>query len=85
MPRRRRHSKRNVAELEFVELLELLCGPGDESLFASDAERREAYYQHRNHVLAAVPDHWDGPAWAWSEYEAPRAPRRRTPTTRRSP
>jgi hypothetical protein len=82
MPRRRRHSKRNVREIEFVELLELLCGPGEGgSLFATNDERREVYYQHRNRVLDAVPDHWTGPAWAWSEYEAPR---RRTPTTRRS-
>ena len=71
MPRRRRHHKRNVRELEFLESLELWGGPCGESVFASDDERREVYEHHRASVLDQ-PEHLAGSRhWAWWVYSAP--------------
>ena len=66
MPRvNRLRRSREKPGLTTAQVLELLIGlPGG---FASDAERRAAWFAHRDELMALLPP--DGRGWAWVVYE----------------
>jgi hypothetical protein len=73
MPRRRRTMKHRRAELTDDQFFELLLGPSGEnvSAFASENDRREAWEEHRERLLARRERSPGRRAWAWWHYESP--------------
>ena len=55
-----------------------LAGPRHESAFASEEERRELWFKHRDRLLGTLPSSPGRRPQGWWDYEAP-------PTVRRLP
>ena len=49
--------------------LELICGPAGKSAFASDAERRSAWFTYRDQVMADI--NAGARPWAQCQYDTP--------------
>lgn len=70
MPRRRSSEKARRGALTDGQEMELEIGPGHRvaSFFADAAARREAWFEHRDELLAQGPP--GNRPWAWWRYES---------------
>ena len=66
MPRVRRRGHRLRGELTPGQTWALLSGPTGRE-FASEAERKAAWFEHRAELMALLPP--DGRGWGWVTYE----------------
>ena len=67
MPRVRRRGHTLRGELTTAQTFELLLGPTGQE-FTTDAERKAAWFAHRDELMALLPP--DGRGWGWVTYEA---------------
>ena len=66
MPKVRRRGHRLRGELTAAQVMALLIGPAGAE-FASEAELRAAWFQHRTELMDLLPP--DGRGWGWVTYE----------------